>query len=195
MQKTHTIYKITNIVNNKCYIGYTAKENPFDRFCEHISAANGPNYRKQNIHKAINKYGEQNFKFEILYQDSNKEHTFKKKEQELIEQHNALGPVGYNMAKGGGGNGVLSEESRKKMSDAAKGRIPWNKGKKGMIPWNKGLTKKDPRVSANIQKMAETRKKTNSYVPWNKGKTGIYSNDTIQKMSDAARQRMTRDKK
>lgn len=32
-----------------------------------------------------------------------------------------------------------SEESKKKMSESAKGRIPWNKGIKGMqIAWNKG---------------------------------------------------------
>ena len=31
-------------------------------------------------------------------------------------------------------------ESRQKMSEAAKGRIPWNKGKKGVqVAWNKGL--------------------------------------------------------
>lgn len=127
MTKIYTIYKITNTINNKCYVGYTSKRNPYDRFREHVSAAKGPNYHRQNIHKAIRKHGEQNFKFEILYQDTSKEYTFKKKEQELIEEHRALGPIGYNMAKGGGGTGTLSEESRQKMSDAAKGRTPWNK--------------------------------------------------------------------
>ena len=33
-----------------------------------------------------------------------------------------------------------SEEARKHMSEAQKGRIPWNKGKKGLqVPWNKGM--------------------------------------------------------
>lgn len=35
-------------------------------------------------------------------------------------------------------------EERKKISDATKGRIPWNKGKKGVqVAWNKGLKMKD----------------------------------------------------
>lgn len=44
-------------------------------------------------------------------------------------------------------------------------KIPWNKGKKGVmpIPWNKGKT---------------------GVVPWNKGKHGIYSEETLKKMSD-----------
>lgn len=171
MEKVYTIYKITNTINNKCYIGYTSKKNPRDRFGEHISASKGSNFHRQNLHEAIRKYGGKNFTFEILYQDSRKEHTFRKKEQELIEEHNAMGPSGYNMAKGGGGAGEISEETRKKMSNAAKGRTPWNKGIKGSIPWNKGLTKEDERVRKNVEKAVETRKQNGGWVPWNKGLT------------------------
>lgn len=169
MEKVYTIYKITNKTNGKCYIGYTSKKNPRHRFVEHISASNGPNYHKQNLHEAIRKHGEQNFTFEVLYQSSNREYTFRTKEQELIEEHNAMGPSGYNMARGGGGRGETSEETRKKMSNAAKGRIPWNKGRKGQIPWNKGLTIEDDRVCRNIEKCVEMRKKK-GYVAWNKGR-------------------------
>ena len=149
--------------------GYTSKKNPRDRFGEHISASRGPNFHRQNLHAAMRKYGEQNFTFEILYQDSSKEHTFRTKEQELIEEHNAMGPSGYNMARGGGGAGEISEETRKKMSDAAKGRTPWNKGMKGFVPWNKGLTKEDDRVRRNVEKAVETRKGNGGWVAWNKG--------------------------
>lgn len=89
----------------------------------------------------------------------------------MIEEHNAMGPSGYNMAKGGGGAGEISEETRKKMSNAAKGRTPWNKGIKGSIPWNKGLTKEDERVRKNVEKAVETRKQNGGWVPWNKGLT------------------------
>lgn len=34
---------------------------------------------------------------------------------------------------------LVTAETRKKMSDARKGSIPWNKGIKGQIAWNKGL--------------------------------------------------------
>jgi len=53
------IYKITNLINNKMYIGQTNNVNR--RWNEH---------RTKNtnsiIHKAIQKYGEENFKIEVL---------------------------------------------------------------------------------------------------------------------------------
>ena len=60
-----------------------------------------------------------------------------------------------NLTNGGEGTyGVIrSEETRKRISEARKGRAPWNKGKKGsQVPWNKG--------------------KKGSQVPWNKGIKG-----------------------
>ena len=37
-------------------------------------------------------------------------------------------------------NKIVSEETRKKLSEAGKGRIPWNTGTKGIMKaWNKGL--------------------------------------------------------
>lgn len=168
----HTIYMITNKINGKKYIGYTSKENPYHRYIEHVSAAKGKNYQKQNIHKAIRKYGAENFEFSIIYQNECKDLVFKKMEHQLIIEHNTLGPYGYNMARGGGGSGEISADTRQKMSDAKKGKIPWNKGQKNLsIPWNKGLTKKDPRVAINIEKSHEKRKESDNYVAWNKGKS------------------------
>jgi len=84
---------------------------------------------------------------------------------------------------------------------AQKNRKPWNKNKKTgiiprsvfqrhCIPWNKGLTKKDTR----IQKMIETRKKTDSYKHTEKTKEKIKDAAIKQmknkKYRDAARERM-----
>lgn len=61
------------------------------------------------------------------------------------------------------------ELCRRRMSEARKGKAPWNKGKKGkQVAWNKGLTKADPRV----RKYSETQK----------GK--IQSPETIRKISE-----------
>jgi hypothetical protein len=68
----------------------------------------------------------------------------------------------------------LSKLDRSGVNNPAYGKDAWNKGKKlgsyseerknniskslkGNIPWNKGLTKEDPRVRANVEKMALTR--------------------------------------
>lgn len=58
------IYKITNLINNKTYIGSTIKKDPIVRWTQHKSSArNNQGYR---LHKAIRKYGEKNFKFEVI---------------------------------------------------------------------------------------------------------------------------------
>lgn len=62
------IYKVTNIVNNKMYIGQTSKkvDNPVEvRFKRHISDAKS-NRLDTHLAKAIRKYGENNFVIEII---------------------------------------------------------------------------------------------------------------------------------
>ena len=73
-----------------------------------------------------------------------------------------------------------TEESRIKISESKKGKVPWNKGKtmseefsrkmsevkKGQVPWNKGKTmSEESRI-----KMSESCK---GRIPWNKGKKGL----------------------
>lgn len=88
------------------------------------------------------------------------------------------GLIGAQVAWNKGIVGV-SDETRKKMSDAAMGRTPWNKGKEmpketkeklsnsllGKAAWNKGLTNAQP-------------------PPWNKGRTDVYSEETLERMSE-----------
>ena len=60
------IYKITNLVNGKMYVGQT-KYSVRHRWQEHRYAAITPSYLpKQYIHKAMAKYGIENFKIECL---------------------------------------------------------------------------------------------------------------------------------
>lgn len=68
----------------------------------------------------------------------------------------------------------VSEETRRKISEATTGRKPWN--------W--GLTKKDPRVQAYIRKRTETQKRLYSegkLKPWNLGKP--WSDEVRKKIS------------
>lgn len=61
-----SIYKITNKLNGKIYIGQSV--NPFNRFKQHCYNKQGSSY-KSLINEAINKYGKENFLFEILELD------------------------------------------------------------------------------------------------------------------------------
>ena len=63
-----TVYKITNKINQKCYIGSSIRVNK--RWQQHINDANNPNNEKYNypLYQAFRKYGIENFTFEIVEQ-------------------------------------------------------------------------------------------------------------------------------
>lgn len=86
------IYKITNKLNGKIYIGQSV--HPEQRWEEHCYKHT--NY-KSFINQAIQCYGKNNFEFEILGWFEN----YNEKEQEFIQQYNSLAPNGYNFALGG----------------------------------------------------------------------------------------------
>ena len=117
-----SIYKITNIVNNKHYIGQTRHDAEKTRISKHLTG-NGSRVIKQ----AIEKYGQDAFTYEILH-DGVIPEFLDTLEIEAIEKFNTIAPHGYNLTAGGEG-GSPSEETRQKISDANKGKSPPNKGK------------------------------------------------------------------
>ena len=64
-----SVYKITNTINNKCYIGSSI--HPAKRWRQHINLAQNPNSSGYNypLYKAFRKYGIEQFTFEILRDD------------------------------------------------------------------------------------------------------------------------------
>jgi group I intron endonuclease len=112
------IYKITNIKNNKCYIGVTTISNPESRWKGHkssIKAGKGCPL----LRAAFNKHGEESFKFEVLIICFDEDlYIYEKK---YIVKYNSLAPNGYNAHEGGefGGNFIgkkHSDETKKIMS-------------------------------------------------------------------------------
>ncbi len=109
--KEKAIYKITNIVNGKIYIGQSIR--PERRWVEHKNKAKYLD-DQYPIHLAINKYGEENFTFEILEWTSD----YDNREIELIKEYNSLCPNGYNVAEGGNTNAMYGEDHpRNKVKD------------------------------------------------------------------------------
>ena len=63
--KTYKIYKCVNNVNGKIYIGYTHKSLE-KRIIEHKSSSKNGSYYL--LHKALQKYGSDNFSWEIIFE-------------------------------------------------------------------------------------------------------------------------------
>lgn len=97
------IYKITNIKNNKVYIGQTIKERPTDRYSQHRYLASHPEKEKSisYLHRAMNSDGLDNFKFEVIEKIDNS--LLNEREQYWIKYLNCKVPNGYNMTDGGEG--------------------------------------------------------------------------------------------
>ena len=105
------IYKITNKINGKLYIGQTTRTIE-RRFRDHCTSS------KSAISLAISKYGKENFSIEVIYEASSLE-ELNIKEIEFIKQFNSISPNGYNLREGGD-NSSFGEETRKRMSESAK---------------------------------------------------------------------------
>lgn len=95
------IYKITNQINNKCYIGQTIKSGE-QRWKEHKAHAFGshPNDQNKTLYKAIRKYGIDNFTFEILQDNIETYEQLDKAEIYWIDFYNSF-VKGYNETFGG----------------------------------------------------------------------------------------------
>lgn len=108
------VYKITNNINGKIYIGITEKT-ICQRFKEHVWAANR-GARPYPLYKAILKYGAQNFSIEQIDVAANRD-ELRKKEIFYIAKYKANIPgVGYNQSPGGETNGG-SDNPRAKLNE------------------------------------------------------------------------------
>ena len=92
-----TIYRATNTVNGKMYIGQTKRKLSY-RIREHINLA-GKEQPRLLVHRAIQKYGSDNFIWVVLEECD--ESVLDDREIFYIEYHNTLAPFGYNLASGG----------------------------------------------------------------------------------------------
>lgn len=163
--KNYIVYKHIS-PSNKSYIGITCQKNYKHRW------NNGKGYVGNDYFtKAINKYGWENFRHLILYENLTEEEA-KAKEIELINKFNTTDrSKGYNITFGGeSGNGYHhTQESKERISRKLKGVNTWTKtvlkgrrrgkltdecrnkisqSKMGSIPWNKGVKYEGDRLKS-----------------------------------------------
>ena len=132
MNKTFEVYKITNILNNKIYIGITSIGTG-RRFKVHCSKSRlGSNYP---LHKAIKEYGEDKFRPDLIEICDSVE-TLREREKYFISLFNSTDPnIGYNTTNGGEYIEV-TQEMREALSKAQKGRAH-TEAYKGVVQYNK----------------------------------------------------------
>lgn len=150
------IYKITNTISGKYYIG--SGRNIVERFWGHKKALIFGTHYNRHFQRSWNKYGEESFKFVVLLYCDKQDLMFY--EQRAIDVYQAFNRrYGYNLSPTARSPlGVKHTiETRRKISEAGKGRIGPNKGKspsvetrrklsnalKGQLPWNTGKSRSE----------------------------------------------------
>jgi group I intron endonuclease len=183
------IYKIENLVNNKVYIGQAI--NIENRWKGHKKDLRNNYHCNKHLQSAWDKYGEENFKFEII--EECEEDNLTEREQYWIDFYGGLNSSNNYNKRDASSKGGLSEESKLKVSNANKGKVlgplkeetkqKISKALKGRPAHNKGI----PITEETRKKISEANKGKPKYrtpeqiekhqqamlghIPWNKGLT------------------------
>lgn len=149
------IYKITNINNDKIYIG--CSNNCNDRFIKHISKLNKNKHNNQHLQNAWNRDGKDNFKFEIIFLCSIQD--MEDSEIYFISHYNSTDRnIGYNKHIGGRVKGGInhpnygkkrSKEAIDKFKISMNGHITSEETKEKIRKSNLGL-KRSTETKNNI---------------------------------------------
>lgn len=92
MELTAYLYKVTNLLNSKAYIGITS--NPKAREYQHFNAG-----RSSILSSAVELYGKESFSFEVICMGERS--YIADLEKKAIELYSTITPSGYNIRPGG----------------------------------------------------------------------------------------------
>ena len=113
------IYKTTNLINNKIYIGQDSHNTP-----KYLGSG-------LNIIKSIKKYGKENFQ-KITLEECDRE-LLNDREQYWIAYYDSMNPeIGYNLTSGGNQAFEMSNETKLKMSQSRIGILKTDSTRKKM---------------------------------------------------------------
>ena len=189
----NAIYLLTNKLNNKKYVGQTW-EGIVIRWQKHCAPSNTGCVK---LHNAIMKYGRDNFYYEVLVFCSTQE-SADYWECYFIEKFDTI-YNGYNI-RGGGSRGIISEETKQKISKANTGKIRSDQSRKNMSKGQIGKKyskERNEKISNSLKGKPGRRlgkknsKEHNEALLLSRiGKPGgmlgkKHSNETKQKMSNA----------
>lgn len=145
----YTIYRVTNKINGKFYIGKHQTSCVYDDYY-----GSG-----KNIKRAIKKYGKENFYKEVLFV-FNTEQEMNDKEKEIITEEFVANKRNYNVGVGGEGGPHFkdkkhSTKTKNKLRDMALGKKLTDESKQKISEIHKGkITSKETK-----EKISKSRKK------------------------------------
>lgn len=170
------IYKITNNINNKIYIGKT-KYTIEKRFNGHIKRAEH-NDRNYPLYNAMNKYGIENFSISVIEECS--EDLLNEREKFWISKFNSTDrEIGYNLTLGGEGGDTYSYQSEERKLEISKLKSEHS----GMKLGSPGRTKRLATIKrTNICSISHLGK-----TPWNKGLT-MEEHEGLKKLSNSLKE-------
>lgn len=149
------IYKITNTVNEKIYVGQTVKTIE-ERFDAHIKKAK--QHPNRYLYDAMNHYGYDKFKVSQIEECDNS--LLDERERYWIARLDCMIPNGYNMTEGGGGGDTWTNNPHKELTSMK--LIVANRGKKRSKEFCDNLSEKFRGRNGSsdaAKRAAETRKK------------------------------------
>lgn len=116
----NAVYKITNLINQKQYIGSSVRVEK--RWQQHKNDAFNSKNKKYNypLYQAFRKYGIQNFTFEIIKDNFNTIEEMQQYEQDMIIKNHTLTPNGYNQTIQTNSNNIASENTQKYIKKISK---------------------------------------------------------------------------
>jgi hypothetical protein len=160
----YIVYQITNLINNKIYVGAHRTDDVDDSYMGSSKILNN----------SIKKHGKENFSKEIISQHESEEEMYIA-ESNIVTEEFVSRKDTYNLKTGGFG-GRLSIETKKKIGNANRGKILNDEARKKMSDSRKGRPSpfkgKSPSEETK-QKMRESRKHQ------------VFSEETKQKLSEA----------
>lgn len=177
------IYKITNQVNGKIYVGQTISTLE-ERFASHCNDAQWGR-TNQLLHQAIRKYGAENFIIELI--EECEDSLLNEREIYWIKELNSVwgyDNLGYNMTEGGGGvPGYRHTEETKAKIALSQIDAPWHRSPERRLKLGKTL-KGRVFTEEHKKKISESRKGK-----FTKEQNGFYgkkhSEETKKKLSEA----------
>ena len=117
MSRKIGIYKITNLINSKLYIGKS--KDIENRYKKHLTQLKHNNHINKHFQNSFNKYGEDNFLYEII--EECELNLLNDKEKYWINYYDCSNPLfGYNKTKGGDGL-IATDEIKSKISKSLLG--------------------------------------------------------------------------